>query len=637
MKPLLPAFLLLFSFQCVEAKELELKTKISEVTVFQTGAQVTRTGTITIPAGESQVVIKDATALLKRESIQVDGIGNFTILSVNHQQNLDDRKQDKNKWLDLEKKEKSLLRQLEEMSISIEVLRTEEAVVMNLQSVSTATEGVTVEQVSRAQELLNQKLSLIKNEKLVAGRKMKDLNDEHQAILQELTALKTPRQEVTYEIVIEVLAKMETKGEFSVHYIVPNAHWFPSYDLRVKSIADPMVIDYKANVSQQTGEDWNAIKIKLSTGDPSRSSERPRLNTWTLNLNQRYVQPVQQSNFYKYSDIRFTKARGTVLDAKTGEPLAYCTVSVEGTNVGTVTDPEGNFAIVLPENAARLRIAYIGYQMQTPSIGSGAMKIYLQPSMNELKEVFITSADEGSSDYSKVTGVATRGSRNRELNAIAVMDPESSDPSVSKSLNTVNTEFVLLDKYTILSDPKNSTVRIQSIQTNVKYQYYCAPRLDKDVFLTALMTDWEKYNLLQGQANVFFEGTLVGTTLMDTEYLSDTLNISLGRDPGVKVERKRSTAFTKKQFLSSSRIAYRQWDLTVHNGKLQDIDILVEDQYPLSTDEKIEVKHEEQSGGKLNEKTGIVTWQFMLKPGDNKAARLAYSTQFPKGSFVSLD
>ncbi|MFI5148239.1 MAG: mucoidy inhibitor MuiA family protein [Bacteroidia bacterium] len=635
MKRLLPVFLCLLTAFSSRAKELELKTSIKEVTVFQSGAQVIRAGSVMIPAGESDIVIKDATSLLKKESIQVNGLGNFTILSVNHQQNLDNLIQDKNKCLELEKKEKALLRQLEELSINIEVMRTEEAVVMNLQSVSTATEGITVEQVTKAQELLRTKLTLIKNEKLVAGRRMKELNDEHQTLLQELNVLKTPRQEVTYEIVIKVLCKKETKGEFDVHYIVPNAHWFPTYDLRVKSIAEPMVIDYKANVSQQSGEDWNTVKLKLSTGDPSRSSQRPLLDIWTLSLNQRYVQPAQQGNYFKYSDIRFGKAKGTVLDAKTGEPLPYCTIAVEGTQVGTSTDIDGNFSLVLPANASPIKIYYIGYQPQTLAVKAGTMKIYMHPSVTELRSVEIV-ATNSNEEYEVDKGSdAIRG--NRKEGRLDTTDGLSYDPGVKKSLNTVSTEFVLDDKYTILSDPKNITVKIQSIQSAVQYQYYCAPRLDKDVFLTALMTDWEKYNLLQGQANIFFEGTLVGTTLLETEYLSDTLSISLGRDQGVKVERKRALAYSKKQFLGSSRIAYRQWDLTVKNGKGQDINIILEDQYPVSTDDKIEVKHEEQSAAKLDEKTGIVTWNYILKPGEAKASRLTYSTQFPKGSFVSLD
>ena len=156
MKKLLPLFLFI-AFHA-SGKDIELKTVITEVTVFQSGAQVKRIGSTTIPAGEYDIVIRDATSQLKKESIQVNGDGNFTILSVNYQVNLGNLNQDKAKWIELEAKEKDLKRKMEDLSVKIEVLRTEESIIDNLQSVSTTTEGITVEQVAKAQEILKTKL-----------------------------------------------------------------------------------------------------------------------------------------------------------------------------------------------------------------------------------------------------------------------------------------------------------------------------------------------------------------------------------------------------------------------------------------------------------------------------------------------
>lgn len=632
MKKILPFFLLIALH--AKGKEIELKTTITDVTVFQSGAQVKRTGSTTIPAGEYEIVIRDATALLKKESIQVKGDGNFTILSVNHQVNLNDQKQDKAKWAELEAKEKDLKRKMEDLSIKIEVLRNEEAVVNNLQQVSTTTEGITVEQVAKAQELLKTKLSLIKSEKLVASRQMKELYDEHQTVTQQLSVLKTPKQNVTHEIIVKVIAKAETKAEFVLSYIVPNARWYPTYDLRVKTVAEPMVIDYKANVTQQTGEDWNKVKLKLSTGDPSQSSQKPKIETWWLNLNQSYIQPKQQANYYRYTDAKFTKVKGTVMDKNTGEALPFGIVMVDGTNIGVSTDIDGNFSLILPENAKNLNVKYVGYNSQTLPITSEEMVIYLEAGQ-QLQTVEVVSYSEPlvsrdiSGLISKSPGVrGGRYDKNKE---------NENSITATPTLNIVSTEFSIDEKYTIISDPKNITVSIQSIQSNVKYQYYCAPRLDKDVFLTAQMIDWEQYNLLEGQANVFFEGTFIGSTLLDTRYLTDTLEISLGRDKSVKVERKKSKDFNKQTIFGGDKIAYREWDIAVRNGKQQSIDIIVEDQFPISGDSKIDVKQEEKSGGKLDEKTGIVTWQYLIESSGTKSMQLKYTAKYPKGTFIGLD
>jgi uncharacterized protein (TIGR02231 family) len=328
------------------------------------------------------------------------------------------------------------------------------------------------------------------------------------------------------------------------------------------------------------------------------------------------------------------------LDKKTGEPLPFASVMVDGTNIGVSSDIDGNFSLVLPENASNIKVAYIGYNQQIVAITSEEMNIYMESNVQQLNEVMVMSTtagvyanDEISSEIQKTPGV--RGGRNRFSKS--EVDGIATNPTATPTLNIVSTEFNIDEKYTIISDPKNIVVSIQSIESNVKYQYYCAPRLEKDVFLTAQMTDWEKYNLLEGQANVFFEGTFIGSTLLDTRFLTDTLEISLGRDKSVKVERKKSKEFNKHTVFGNDNIAYREWDIAVRNGKQQKIDIIIEDQFPISGDSKINVKQEEKSGGILDEKTGIVTWQYVIDPSGTKTMQLKYTAKYPKGSFIGLD
>lgn len=676
--------LLLIAFK-IDAKDIELKTTIKEVTVFQNGAQVKRTGSTKIPSGESQIIISDATSLLKKESIQVKGEGTFTILSVNHQVKMNDVENEKAKWAELEVKQKSLMRQMEELSVKIQVLNSQETAIMNLKNISTTTKGVTVEQIAKAQEIVRLKLTEIKTEKLKNSRLILDLFDEHKIVTQHLVALKTPKQNVHYEIVIKVSAKTETNADLTVSYIVPNAHWYPSYDLRVKNVSEPMTIDYKAIVSQESGEDWNNIKLKLSTGDPSQSSEKPKVEAWWLYLNQNYVQPRKQNNFYRYTDARFTHVNGIIINEETGAPIPWCNVMVIGTNVGATADVAGNFSLVLPENAKQLYVYSIGYEAQSVSISEKNLTIKLQKQnialnstvktdyekelmsvqspmfntdyegslstlevpVNTLYDSFGFVSEGNNADaiaganysissinpsYSTVTSVSRE-----EYQNMATKNVQAIQVAVTKTLNIVSTEFSIEEKYIIPSDPKKITVTIQSIQTNAKYQYYCAPRLDKDVFITAQLVNWEQYNLLEGQANVFFEGTFIGNTFFDTRYLVDTLEISLGRDKGIKVERKKSKDYNKRQVVGNDNIAYRDWDITIRNAKQQAIDIIIEDQFPVSADSKVVITQEEKSDGQLNETTGIVSWPFKLDPSATKKLQLKYKVKYPKEDFIGLD
>lgn len=673
-------FIILLIAIKMNARDIDLKTTITEVTVFQNGAQVKRTGSVMIPAGESEIIISDATSLLKKESIQVKGEGDFTILSVNFQSKYNDVDNEKSKWVDLEVKQKSLMKQMEDLSVKIQILNSEEVSIMNLTEISTTTKGVTVEQIVKAQELVRIKLAEIKNEKLKASRQILDLYKEHQTVSQHLVALKTIKQSVKYEIIVKVSSKNEVKGDFTISYIVPNAHWYPTYDIRVKNVSEPMIIEYKANVSQESGEDWNAIKLKLSTGDPSQSSEKPEIEPWWLYLNQNYIQPGRQDNFYRYTDARFIYIDGIIIDNESGEPVPWSSVMVFGSSVGTTADSEGRFSMVLPDYATQIYVYSIGYYTQAVNISEKNLTIKLQKEDIPLNEVVNTDYEKElmtlqspifNTDYDGVLSTvdlsvndelylsvndadaaysyawASNGTTNADISSEMYSSSRLSKQEIlkidagavvaTKTLNIVSTEYSIEEKYTILSDPKNIAVSIQTIKTDAKYQFYCAPRLDKDVFLTARLVDWEQYNLLEGQANVFFEETFVGNTLFDTRYLVDTLEISLGRDKGIKVERNKSMDYNKSQFIGNDIIVYRDWDITVRNAKQQPIDIIIEDQFPMSVDGKIQITQEEKSEGLLNEATGIVTWPFRLDPSATKKMQLKYKVKFPRENTVGLD
>jgi uncharacterized protein (TIGR02231 family) len=193
---------------------------------------------------------------------------------------------------------------------------------------------------------------------------------------------------------------------------------------------------------------------------------------------------------------------------------------------------------------------------------------------------------------------------------------------------TVN--FEIKTPYTIKSDNKNYIVDIEFYDLPAIYQYYCVPKIDKDAFLIANIIDWEKYSLLEGEANVFFEETYVGKTLLDVRYASDTLEISLGRDKRVSVNREKIRDFTTKQFIGNKKEETRTWKTTVKNNKNQEINMIILDQVPVSTAADIEVSVLNISSAKHNSETGEIKWKFIINPGDKKELDLRYSVKYPK-------
>jgi uncharacterized protein (TIGR02231 family) len=200
-----------------------------------------------------------------------------------------------------------------------------------------------------------------------------------------------------------------------------------------------------------------------------------------------------------------------------------------------------------------------------------------------------------------------------------------------------NLEFSIKIPYDIPSDNKQYTINIQEYKLPATYQYYCAPKLDKDAFLIARVTGWENFNLLSGEINLFFEDTYVGKSFLNVRNTTDTLDLSLGRDKNIVVTRIRLTDFTADKVLANTRQETRGWEITTRNNKKQSIRILIEDQFPVSMNKEIQVEPIEYGGGSLNKETGKIQWLLSLEPSQEKKLKAAFMVKYPKDKQVYID
>jgi uncharacterized protein (TIGR02231 family) len=152
---------------------------------------------------------------------------------------------------------------------------------------------------------------------------------------------------------------------------------------------------------------------------------------------------------------------------------------------------------------------------------------------------------------------------------------------------STNVLFLISLPYSIPSDGKQYTVAIQDYTVTASYKYYAAPKLDNDAFLLAYITDWEKYNLIDADANIYFEGMYVGKTFINTAITTDTLQLSLGRDKNVSIERNKLKDYTTKKMIASDKKETHAYEIVVKNKKNKDIEIVLQDQIPLSTNKEI--------------------------------------------------
>ncbi|MBG7612650.1 mucoidy inhibitor MuiA family protein [Polaribacter sp. BAL334] len=616
--PFIIAFLLCFCGFSQTEKHQDIKTTIKEVTVFQSNAQVTREKSVDLFAGETILKFINLSPFIDAKSIQVKADGAVTILNVSHQQNFIDKLEKQKELVTLESKLIEITTKIELESTLIEILKEELTFLNENRNIGGKNESLTVTNLRETATYYSSRLTALKLKEIERNQTLSKLKNERRDLENQINTFTSKREYPNGEILVKVASKNNSKVTFEISYIVGNAGWFPSYDIRAKNVNEPIELIYKANVKQDTKIDWKDVKLKLSTANPTVSGIAPELKPYFLNYN--LAPPV-----YK---LESNSVSGIVTDGSS--PLPGASVIVKGTTIGATTDFDGKYSISIPNGARELVFSYLGYVTKTVSIDKNVLNVQLQEDASTLDEVVVvgygTKKNNSISQILQgvVPGVKIRGAASIEI-------------PVEQIENQTSVDFEIKMPYTIKSDNKSYAVDISNYSLAADYQYYSVPKINKNAFLMANITDWEKYNLLEGEANIFFEETYIGKSLLDVRYAKDTLQISLGVDKNIQIEREKITDFASKKFIGSRKEELRNWKINIKNNKNQQISMVIFDQIPVSVNEEIKVEILNISGANHTLETGELKWIFKLNPKESKVFDLKYTVKYPKNKNLLIE
>jgi uncharacterized protein (TIGR02231 family) len=198
-------------------------------------------------------------------------------------------------------------------------------------------------------------------------------------------------------------------------------------------------------------------------------------------------------------------------------------------------------------------------------------------------------------------------------------------------------DFEIDIPYTVKSDNQTFILDMANYQLPVNYKYISVPKIEKAAYLIADVVNWEQYNLLEGEANLFFEGTYVGKSVLDVRTASDTLQLSLGKDKNVVINRQKKAEFTSKKFVGTRKEERRQWEISIKNNKQGPINLEVYDQIPVSTLDEIKVELLNRSGGVFDPEKGEIKWDLQLEPTEQQQLQLEYLVKYPRNRRLYLE
>lgn len=226
-------------------------------------------------------------------------------------------------------------------------------------------------------------------------------------------------------------------------------------------------------------------------------------------------------------------------------------------------------------------------------------------------------------------------SSERSLSEVQIVSAPKKNKTV-QDFTTINTENVTNAVYdinlpfTIKSNGERSLVEIQHYEMKAHYSYSVAPKLDADVFLMAGMIGWDKSELISGEASIFFENTYVGKSYFDTKNTEDTIKFSLGRDNNISVKRTLLKEFKETVGVNQSPKITRTFEIEIRNKRKQAIELLVEDQIPISQNEQLEINLIDSGNAQFTKEDGKLSWKLKLEPAQQNKLKYSYSAKYPK-------
>ena len=610
-----------------KAENKKVTPELKHVTVFTNGAQVERTHSMNLLAGEQVVTFTGLSPYTDVKSMQIKAHGKLTVLGVNYRtihpdsllriKQLRDAEQ---KVKQTDDKEREMRSQLEVVNAQLEMLKTN----CSTGNRTAVTPLANIKELNTyyAQEMLELKKKAISiDQELV---KLAEIREKQQKTADSIAHLKL---KTITEAELKLQVPQACKVDFTLTYYVKNAGWYPTYDLRSEGVGQPLQLSYKANMFQNTKEEWKNIPVTLSSANPNRSNIAPELRTYWLDYGR---------SAPRYDNEAVAEGVSGVVTDENGEPIIGATVKVVGASLGTVTDAKGYYSIVLPRGKDMLEFKFVGYESQKRQVKGSTLNVKLKEDQNSLQEVVVVGYGvRNHKSMSKLDAeVETAG---RTMVAKSKKMPESDLIAVKEQKAQFGYEFEIKQPLTMTSDGKTTTTEIARYQLPATYQYLGIPRADKDAFLVADATEWQQYSLLEGEANVYFENSFVGKTILDPTVVNDTLHFSLGRDNGIRIQRTKVSDRSTRRLLSTTQEQNLTWRITVKNSRKEAVSLTLRDQIPVSENSNITVTTEELSGGQLNKTTGVVEWQLQLQPNEQREFIVAYRVKFPKSRWLNVE
>ena len=200
----------------------------------------------------------------------------------------------------------------------------------------------------------------------------------------------------------------------------------------------------------------------------------------------------------------------------------------------------------------------------------------------------------------------------------------------------ISAEFKIDLPYNIASNGQKHMVLVQNSELKTNFKYYSVPKMDQNVYLVAQMLKVDELQLIPSKANIFFDGSYIGETYIDPTNMNDTLHLSLGKDPNIQIKRRLLSSKCKEKVIGDKNEKSLAYTIEVKNLKSSTIELIIQDQLPITTDDDIEIDKINIGKAKRTERSGMIEWDIKLKPKESKTFDFDFRIKYDKSKRINI-
>lgn len=195
----------------------------------------------------------------------------------------------------------------------------------------------------------------------------------------------------------------------------------------------------------------------------------------------------------------------------------------------------------------------------------------------------------------------------------------------------IQVTYAIAVPYDIPGNGKEKLIDLKSYDIKADFKYYSVPKLSDETYLIAMLSDYEKYNLLPGEATVTFNNTFVGRTTLRPNDTESQITLTLTTEPRMTVKREKQRDYCSTKHVGNSTTVTQSYKITVKNNLNRTAKLTLKEQYPISNDKDIEVKDVTVTPNATYDKKdiGVVTWDVELNPSETRTFVVTYSVKHP--------